>query len=601
MFNKQIQFYTEFQDTPLENQNLYPFWKIVPAKSGELTAIDSQTEQKLHSGYAPKKEAQNLISTAQNDETLIFEAFGLGYSVVLASEIFPFKNFVIIEPEPSRFFASLCITDWENVFKIQNLTLALSCTPEQIITLLNQFSFRAIKIFSVKSQISHAEQYFSAVDTLIKRNIEKQKINEATLERFGELWISNSLKNLKTSFLCRSILPYKNSAEEKIPFTIIAAGPSLQKILPFLAEIKKRSVLVCVDTALKACLYQNVEPDFIILTDPQYWAFRHISDLKSESSILITEASVVPQVFRFKCKEILVCKSNFFLEQYFENLSFQKGTLESGGSVASTAWNFCEFSGAKEIFISGLDLSFPQKNTHIKGSQFEQKIHAESLKIASAQTKSLPLLFSANTQIGFDYNGKKVLTDNRMKMFAWWFESRLQKFPEIKTFTLSKESLKIPGIIPCEICDILSKNEIPQEKSRFLSLYKTEQKHSEQEFFAAIKIFNSELEELKKIAEKNALESKKLILQNALPDEEIFQTLQNLENSFLTVAAQKKSLDFMKVLFPTEKLLKQKTEQLFPESENFSPLKKKTASFSAKYDFLAEKISNILKKSEILN
>ena len=186
-------------------------------------------------------------------------------------------------------------------------------------------------------------------------------------------------------------------------------------------------------------------------------------------------------------------------------------------------------------------------------------------------------------------------------MFAWWFESRLQKFPEIKTFTLSKEGLKIPGINPCEIRDILSKNEIPQEKSRFLSLYKTEQKHSEQEFSAAIKIFNSELEELKKIAEKNALESKKLILQNALPDKEIFQTLQNLENSFLTVAAQKKSLDFMKVLFPTEKLLKQKTEQLFPESENFSPLKKKTASFSAKYDFLAEKISNILKKSKILN
>ena len=601
MFNKQIQFYTEFQDTPLENQNLYPFWKIVPAKSGELTAIDSQTEQKLHSGYAPKKEAQNLISTAQNDETLVFEAFGLGYSVVLASEIFPFKNFVIIEPEPSRFFASLCITDWENVFKIQNLTLALSCTPEQIITLLNQFSFRAIKIFSVKSQISHAEQYFSAVDTLIKRNIEKQKINEATLERFGELWISNSLKNLKTSFLCRSILPYKNSAEEKIPFTIIAAGPSLQKILPFLAEIKKRSVLVCVDTALKACLYQNVEPDFIILTDPQYWAFRHISDLKSESSILITEASVVPQVFRFKCKEILVCKSNFFLEQYFENLSFQKGTLESGGSVASTAWNFCEFSGAKEIFISGLDLSFPQKNTHIKGSQFEQKIHTESLKIASAQTKSLPLLFSANSQIALDYDGKKVLTDSRMKMFAWWFESRLQKFPEIKTFTLSRESLKIPGIIPCALTDLLSKNEIPQEKSKFLSLYKTEQKHSEKEFFAAVKIFNSELEELKKIAEKNALEAKKLILKNSSPDEQIFQTLQNLENSFLTAAVQKKSLDFMKVLFPTEKFLKQKTEQLFPEGANFSPLKKKASSFSAKYDFLAEKISNILEKSTILN
>ena len=124
----------------------------------------------------------------------------------------------------------------------------------------------------------------------------------------------------------------------------------------------------------------------------------------------------------------------------------QIGDLGSGGSVASCCWNFAVFAGAKEIFLMGLDLSFPGGQTHIKGSYAEQTWHTKSNRIVNSDKFTTELLHNANVSVGTNYNNGPVLTDSRMKMFAWWFESRLSSLPQIKTYTFSKEGLKIPGI-----------------------------------------------------------------------------------------------------------------------------------------------------------
>lgn len=522
-------------NTP-EEKTLYDFWEIFSAKDGQISATEKITNQKIHSAYSPIKESQKLTLIEFEYETFIFESFGLGYLPLEFARKYPNKNFILIEPDLNYFFTALIFTDFEDLFKIENLILLISCPPEQCINLLSQFSLVDSKIFSVNSQTVHQKEYYSILQKLIERNIQKENLNNATLKKFGSLWIKNSINNLKTNFLSNSILPYKNSVKNKnIPFVIIAAGPTLQEILPFLAELKKRSVLVCVDTALKACLSVNVEPDFIILTDPQYWAFRHISDLKSFSSILITECSVVPSVFRFLCRKVLVCKSNFFLEQYFEILSSSKGELVSGGSVASSAWNFSYFCGADEIYSCGLDLSFPENKTHIKGSQFEEKIHTNSTKINSAQTQSLPLLFSANAEISKNYDNEDVLTDKRMKMFAWWFESRIQECSDSKTFTFSKKSLKIPGINYENISDFIKNKQILNNKEDFINLYKNEKIPSEKEFYSTLKIFIENLENVN-------LKAKEFLFQSE-------EKLKNkIEKEFYILLKTLKIQDFVKIL-----------------------------------------------------
>ncbi len=131
------------------------------------------------------------------------------------------------------------------------------------------------------------------------------------------------------------------------------------------------------------------------------------------------------------------------------------------------------------------------KQTHIKGSTFEQATHTTSKRIATAETSNMPILFSGNACYEKNYKQENVLTDQRMKMFAWWFESRLEQFPDVKTYTLSQNGLYIPGIQYATMDKLLSKPEITKEKSTFLSL---EQNHipSEQDFEKAINSFEQE-------------------------------------------------------------------------------------------------------------
>lgn len=490
MFEPCINEFNKYIQTPKEQEKLYPFWQITKTKNDSFTVTQNGT--RLHSAYNPQKEAETIIQNTDfsEAETCVFLGIGLGYTCIECAKKHPEKTLIIFEPDPYHFFSALIFTDWTDVFKCKILILAISCTPEQGITLINQYEILKTNFFHVKAQTNHAEKYFETLETLINRNINKEKINIATLEKFGKLWIKNTCKNLKKSFFSQGITEYKNCAKN-IPFLILAAGPSLQDILPYLKEIKNKAIIVCVDTALRFCIKYNVEPDFIVLTDPQYWAYKHIDGIKSPSSILITESAVYPSVFRFLCKKIICCKSNFPLEHYFDSFRSEKGTLVAGGSVTSTAWNFAQYAGASEIYVAGLDLAFPNKQTHIKGSTFEQATHTTSKRISTAETSNMPILFSGNACYEKNYKQQNVLTDQRMKMFAWWFESRLEQFPDVKTYTLSQNGLYIPGIQYATMDKLLSKPEITNEKIIFLSL---EQNHipSEQDFHKAINSFEQE-------------------------------------------------------------------------------------------------------------
>ena len=81
----------------------------------------------------------------------------------------------------------------------------------------------------------------------------------------------------------------------------------------------------------------------------------------------------------------------------------------------------------------------------------------------------MPLLFSGNAEPALDYAGNKVQTDQRMKMFAWWFESRLAECPETKTYSLSPSGLRIPGIVLSSVSELLCLPVIEREKSSFFA------------------------------------------------------------------------------------------------------------------------------------
>ena len=457
----------------------------------------SENGVRLHSAYNPEREAFSAVSREEvlEKSSVVFYGFGLGYHIVEIAKILKTKavqecpRLVIIEPDLQHFFAAMSVLDWTDVFALEKLVLAVGCPAESVLQLLEdsdkvnvgETGVSDAFYFDIPSFTAHADSYFNTVRSIIKRNQRKNEINAATLKKFGRLWCRNSLKNLEKLGECGFVSSLKNkaldSAQKPLPFLIIGAGPSLEPFLPRLNELQNRCITVCVETALRALLRSGVQPDFIILTDPQFWAYRHIAGLRAEKSVFITEISAYPSVFRFDCRARLLCGSQFPVGQFAEKkLGLEPGNLGTGGSVASSAWNFAHFAGAREIFTVGLDFAFPGKQTHLKGSSAEQTFHTISNRIGAAEMFSAASIFSANSIVSKDYNGNPVLTDSRMKMFSWWFESRLASCPETKTYTLSPQGLFTPGITPVSLDEVLSKKNIINEKKPFIELASNSQK-----------------------------------------------------------------------------------------------------------------------------
>ena len=448
-----------------DKKDIFSFWTIMTAKNGSVTA--QVNNMLLHSSYNPQREAMSTASqlASKNKETVIFMGAGLGWHICELAKLVtgpgtcPVKKIVVIEPDPVHFFGALFYVDWSVVFAVEQLVIALGCPEDSLMGLLEGNSISvgnsgvsAAYVYAVPAFIQHARQYFDSVITLIERNRDKNDINAATYKKFEKLWIRNSMKNLeqlsKHSTVKQFIQDASASAGYKNckNYIVVAAGPSLESLLPKMKQFKQQAVIVCVETALHALLKAGVEPDFIVITDPQYYAYKHIAGLSAPQSILVCPLSVYPAVFRFKCRQILFCSEMFPVSSYFEKQLGQFGDLGAGGSVASSAWNLCRLLGASNIYFAGLDLSYPQGQTHIKGSSAEQSFHTGENRLNPMQKLNSSSRFGANPEYAFDYNGNQVLTDARMKMFAWWFESKIAAETKVKTYTLSSASMKIPGV-----------------------------------------------------------------------------------------------------------------------------------------------------------
>ena len=494
----------------------FPFWNIVSAKDGSVSAYEGGAL--LHSAYNPKREAEQAVANSDfaGCRAAVFFGFGLGYAVEAYALRFPDRAVIVVEPDAARFFASLALIDWTAVFASKDCIAALACPPHTVVSFIEKYGVSRCAFFSVPSQTAHASHYFDTLRTLVERNRRKDDINAATFERFAKRWLKNSCKNINNYALMRGVSAYAGNAQG-IPFTIVAAGPSLEDSLPYLPEIKKRSVVVCVDTALRACLRAGVEPDFIVIGDPQYYAYRHIAGLTSKSSVLVAEIAVYPSVFSFTCRDFALSSSLFPVGKWFERRIGERGDLGAGGSVASAAWNFAYAAGASEIYCCGLDFAFPGKKTHIKGSMFEEGTHETSVRTFPAETQNLPLLFSAGAEEACDYDGKSVPTDSRMKMFAWWFESRLASCPDAKTYTFCRSGIAIPGIEPAGLRSFLEKPDITAQKKEFIKKSEASEKASppdKESFESALGEFLREIDSLRKIAEDG-----KRICENALADD----------------------------------------------------------------------------------
>lgn len=421
--------------------------ELLETRRGEVTLKLAGTL--LHSTVDPRKEAQRVALRSRErregelrDATVLF-GFGLGYYLEALLEEGS-EPVIVVEPDPDLFVTALHARDLRPALSNPRTNLFLARRPESVIELLNLLEVRYPVIVAPGALRSVEQEYYREVEETLAAFRQRNEVNANTLTRFGKLWVRNLLVNLRrlASSPGLGILERRFSG---IPALLLAAGPTLDDLAHLLPELQQRCLLVAVDTALPYLQRHNLQPDISVVVDPQYWNTRHLDAVELKTGVAVVEPSTHPRVFRHLEVPVLFGGSLFPLGTFVEAMLPNRLRLGAGGSVATSAWDAARIAGAQEIHTIGLDLGFPQLRTHAAGSFFEERGHILSRRLAGIEDYTYRYLRGGEPFIAEATSGAQLLSDRRMQLYKWWFESQGRLNPEVTTYTLSQNSLAIDG------------------------------------------------------------------------------------------------------------------------------------------------------------
>jgi hypothetical protein len=446
--------------------------KIITASSGDPTLCVKGIN--IHSGRDPLREGFRLTQSMTGNGPIVILGFGLGYvACASAQAVEKGRPIIIVEKHRKLLVKALETRDMSDFLSNNRIIFVVGGSGEGItnaLSIADGFISAGERTEPVvirnRALIDLDKEWYGVVEEKLRTWTMKDDVNSATLKRFGRRWVRNLSRNMSAIRDYAGISRLAGLAAAGIatgaPVFLAAAGPSLDKVRPFLQEIHKRCVTVAVDTSFRFFTDNGIQPDFVLVVDPQFWNSRHLDRCPCENTALIAESAVYPPVLRLPFKNIFLCGSLFPLGSFVEKRVDPKGALGAGGSVSTTAWDFARTLGSKEIWIAGLDLAFPDLKTHFRGAVFEVRSNTASTRFSPAETWVVRALRDGYPFKAPCASGGQVLTDRRLSLYAVWFENRFRQHGETRNFGLFLDGLAINGVQSATTETLLS---LPERRS----------------------------------------------------------------------------------------------------------------------------------------
>lgn len=197
---------------------------------------------------------------------------------------------------------------------------------------------------------------------------------------------------------------------------LVAAGPSLDKNVHLLKDVDRtKSVILCVGRVLKKLINeQGIVPDYTIALDAADRSTGYFNGMWNADANrgvpMIVAATASSRIVRlYEGPKYLVCQNGYpKAEEYAAKHSYM--TYETGGSVATIAFDIAARLKATKVVLMGLDLAYT-------GS----KMHA-TMSGARDMSDDVSGLIPVN-----GINGDVVYTTKAMEMYIKWFKSAIKK------------------------------------------------------------------------------------------------------------------------------------------------------------------------------
>lgn len=145
------------------------------------------------------------------------------------------------------------------------------------------------------------------------------------------------------------------------PAFVISAGPSLDKAIEDIKDLKNKAVIIAVGTALRALLAAGIKPDFVCYMD--YGGIhKQLAGLEDqlEDVNFILGPFVEPICYQVKTKQRFQASLTNYTEysDWIEkNIGTMKPKMNSGGTVSVLAFRSARAMGCSPVILLGQDLA----------------------------------------------------------------------------------------------------------------------------------------------------------------------------------------------------------------------------------------------------
>lgn len=217
------------------------------------------------------------------------------------------------------------------------------------------------------------------------------------------------------------------------PALIVAAGPSLNKQLPLLAQNQELFTIIAVDTVWPILKKHGIVPDAILALDPESVPSWPRNEIAEDTAFCVDIGCGSKLLWSNDRNHLLTC-ANLTVYQILKELGIKVSLLSTGGSVATSAFALAERLEANPIVLIGQDLALTGGKDHADG--YLAPYNAE--------------LLTTRIDAGFDvegYYGDRLRTERQLLIYKTWFENRIKAMPQKLVINATEGGARIEGAL----------------------------------------------------------------------------------------------------------------------------------------------------------
>jgi len=413
--------------------------RIEPAKNGSPTLVAHETPEKTftyHSRYNPEHEAKKIAdSIFKNQSHVILLGFGLGY---VLSEIFPRLpkpeqpfQIIVIEPDPIVFKAALHTRDLQKYLQDFRVAWCVGISPDEFGEIwfknLDWGTLEDLLIIEHPPSIERFAAYFERIREKIKFFSNRSKGNLQTMMHAGTQFMTNNFLNFGAFSRLPGIGRLFNKFQN-IPAILVSAGPSLDRNVHLLQEVKGKFLIIAVDTAFRQLVARGIRPDIVCAGDPSYLNSLDFIGVEKETEVVLAaELMTHPDIFESFQGPKMLMTFGWGLAVQFEKFREPIGTVNCWGSVSTTTFDLARKLGCDPIIFIGLDLSFQDGLLYARGSYYDDIFYHSIHPFTSLEHENVEYILRRGTHKYATSSGLPLYTDANMNIYKGWFEDQFRQ------------------------------------------------------------------------------------------------------------------------------------------------------------------------------